>query len=133
MKPLLARSFNCIVQLWEAVNVPDGFGGYTVNEVLVGDIFARRIEARANNYSVVAGVIDKYDQSFVIRKRNIDTSVNFIVYNDYKYTILSLEGTQLETQIKLNCVNTNTLRVTPIQITFGDDEVLFGNETITFE
>ena len=78
--------------------------------MLIGDVFARRIEAKANNYSVVAGVIDKYDQSFVIRKRDIDTNVNFIVYNNYKYTILSLEGTQLETQIKLNCVNTNTLR-----------------------
>jgi hypothetical protein len=133
MKPLLARSFNCIVELWEAVNVPDGFGGVTVNEVLIGEIFARRIEARADNYNVGAGVIDKYDQSFVIRKRNIDTTVNFIVYNDYKYTILSLEATQLETQIKLNCVNTNTLRVTPIELTFGDTEITFGNEIITFE
>lgn len=115
MKPILSRGFNCLIELWETATEPDGYGGLTTIENLVGEIYARRIESRGQNYDVAAGTIDKFDQSFIIRKREIDTTVNFIVYNQYKYTILTVDGTQMETQIKLNCVNTNTLRneITP--------------------
>ena len=115
MKPILSRGFNCLIELWETSNVADGYGGFTNDETLIGEIYARRIESRGQNYDVAAGTIDKFDQSFIIRNREIDTTVNFIVYNQYKYTILTVDGTQLESQIKLNCVNTNTLRneITP--------------------
>jgi hypothetical protein len=110
MKPILSRGFNCLIELWSTQDVADGFGGVTSNESLIGNIYARRIEQRGVNYDVSGATIDKYDQGFIIRKRDIDTTVNFVVYRDYKYTIISVESTQLETQIKLNCVNTNTLR-----------------------
>jgi head-tail adaptor len=114
MNPIEARKYNCMIELWETVNDADGYGGVTTTENLVGDIFARRIENRGSNYDVVAGSIDKFDQSFIIRARDIDTTLNFVVYKDYKYTILNVEGTQMQTQIRIDCVNTNTKRITPI-------------------
>ena len=110
MIPIQARGYNCLIELWETVNTPDGFGGVTSTDNLIGDIYARRVESRGSNYDVVAKTFDKYDQSFIIRARSIDTTKNFIVYQDYKYTILNVEGTQMQTQIRLDCVNTNTLR-----------------------
>jgi hypothetical protein len=110
MIPIEARKYNCMIELWETVNTPDGFGGGTSTNNLIGDIYARRIENRGSNYDVVAKTFDKFDQAFIIRSREIDTTKNFIIFKDYKYTILDVEGTQLQTQMRLNCVNTNTLR-----------------------
>lgn len=107
MKPLLARKYNAVIELWEALNVPDGFGGTTIEEKIVGNLYARREQPRSVNYDVNGLVFDKADIAFIIRKREINTKVNFIVYSGFKYTILNFEPTQLETQIKINCVSTN--------------------------
>lgn len=110
MKPIKSRGFNCLIELWEVSNAPDGAGGLITSESLVGEIFARRMDASGSNYNKEGASIDKFDASFIIRKTTIDSTVNFIVYGGYKYTILSMNGTQMESQIKLNCINTNTLR-----------------------
>lgn len=110
MIPIEARRYNCLIELWEVSKVADGYGGNTVENEKITDIYARRIEPRAVNYNTGGQVFDKYDQSFIIRKREIDSNVNYIVYNGYQYTIQNIELTQLETQIRINCVNPRALK-----------------------
>ena len=110
MIPIEARKYNCLIELWKVSKVADGYGGFTMENELIGDIYARRIEPRASNYNSGGQVFDKYDQSFIIRKREIDSNVNFIIYNSYQYTIQNIELTQLQTQIRINCVNPKALK-----------------------
>jgi head-tail adaptor len=113
MKQLLARKFNALIELWENESTSDGYGGVTISANLVGSIFARREELRKENYTAEAVVFDKGDLAFVIRKREINTNENFIVFNGSRYTILRIENTQLETQMRLICLSTNKAEPIP--------------------
>jgi hypothetical protein len=112
-KTLQARKFNAVIELWANELTPDGYGGVSISSKLEANIFARREELRKENYNTEAVVFDKGDLAFVIRKREINTNENFIVFNGSRYTILRVEQTQLETQMRLICVSTNKTTPTP--------------------
>lgn len=120
MIPIEARKYNCLIELWKVSKVSDGYGGSTVDNEKITDIYARRIEARASNYNTGGQVYDKFDQSFIIRKRDIESNVNFVIYNGYQYTIQNIELTQLESQIRINCVNPKPTKKSTFDKTFDN-------------
>lgn len=102
---LKARHFNCVIQLWNIADVPDGFGGSTIQTTKVADLFARRKELKQNPFLNDGLNIQQQMYRFTIRSRQI-TSGMFIIYQGFKYDIKDKHVTQLQTQIELDCVNT---------------------------
>lgn len=102
---LKARSFNCIIEIWETQETADGFGGLTVSGVKVADVYARREELKRNPFLDNGQNITQQMYRFRIRNRHL-TSGMYIVYKGRRYDIRDRHFTQLQTQIALDCVNT---------------------------
>jgi hypothetical protein len=106
-EPKLARKFTTKIEIWETTTTSNNRGGTDASYSLVKEVFARKEKPRVNNYQVDGMVFDRADVAFYIRNFDLDTNVHFIVYKGTKHTILNFEKTQLETQIVVNCTNTN--------------------------
>lgn len=94
-----------MIQLWNIEDVPDGFGGSTIQTAKITDLFARRKELKQNPFLADGQNIQQQMYRFTIRSRQI-TSGMFIIYQGFRYDIKDKHTTQLQTQIELDCVNT---------------------------
>jgi hypothetical protein len=112
-QPKLARKFTTVIEIWETTTTSNNRGGSIANYTLVKQVYARKETPRLNNYEIQGMVYDKADVAFYIKNLDLNTNVHFIVYKGIKHTILNFEKTQLETQIVVNCVNTNELMIEP--------------------
>jgi head-tail adaptor len=97
-----ARAFNKRIEIWEKINVPDGFGGNTTSNVLVTTSWAKIDTFKSANkgsadtdlglLSTQTGII------ITLRKRNdifYDSVTQFVMYRGNKY-IISTSPTNID-------------------------------------
>ena len=87
-----ARYFNKLVEIWQAIPKPDGYGGFTTNDVYVKSVWARISNTRGYNDEADGGlragnvyeVTMWYNPDLLL-----DKTVNFLKINNKRYTIAS--------------------------------------------
>ncbi len=100
---LKARKYNTKVKILRPQKIFDGYSGYTTENVLVAEVFARKQDVKTNPY-IEAGA-DEKNVNFTIRKRFLDAG-DFIVWKGFKYVIKDKVFNQLSTEIRLTCTAT---------------------------
>lgn len=87
---MLARQYNRKISIYKTVNVPDGYGGNTVNDVLIGSYWAEVKQNSAFKDNSIGKSDIKNNYSFKIRaslKLDMDINNLSIVYNGVKYVV----------------------------------------------
>lgn len=87
---MLARQYSRKIAIYKTVNVPDGYGGNTVNDVLIGSYWAEVKQNSAFKDNSIGKSDIKNNYSFKIRASlNLDMDINnlSIVYNGVKYVV----------------------------------------------
>jgi len=102
---LKARKYNTKIKLYTTASAPDGYGGRTTTTQELAEVYARRENYKKNPFFTDGLKIDQKKVVFYIRNYHI-TSDMFVVYKGFKYDIEDIDYTQLQSQMKLICVNT---------------------------
>jgi head-tail adaptor len=93
------RKYTKLIQLHRAADVPDGYGGNTVNTYFLEFMWANVITKNSSRLNE-NGQNDNFVQTiFTIRNRaNLDLSIkyNYIIYNDLTYNIDSILNIDLD-------------------------------------
>lgn len=87
---MIARELSRKIQIYKTSNVEDGFGGYTIEDVLIGSFWAnvRQLSSFRDNANGGSYIKDNY--SFKIRNNstiNVDLDNLIIVYRGAKYVV----------------------------------------------
>ena len=93
---MIARNYTRLVDFYSTSNVGDGFGGYTVQESLIGSYWAEVKNARSFNDTAQGVDVIKNTYSFQIRVNDfIEPHLNnlSIIYNGSKYVVNNFEYT----------------------------------------
>ena len=93
------RKYTKLIQLFRAADLPDGYGGNTINTYFVAFIWANVITKNSSRLNE-NGQNDNFVQTiFTVRNRvNLDLTIkyNFIKYNDVIYNIDSILNVDLD-------------------------------------
>lgn len=90
-----ARFYSKVVEFWQTLNVADGYGGYTVTEMLITKAWCN-IKTASNNSRYVSrltelGITDPVNAIIINLRHRIDVDYNainqFIKYRGVKYII----------------------------------------------
>jgi len=87
---MLARQYSRKIAIYKTVNVPDGYGGNTVNDVLIGSYWAEVKQNSAFKDNSIGKADIKNNYSFKIRaslKLDMDINNLSIIYNGLKYVV----------------------------------------------
>jgi len=87
---MLARQYSRKITIYKTVNVPDGYGGNTVNDVLIGSYWAEVKQNSAFKDNSIGKADIKNNYSFKIRaslKLDMDINNLSIIYNGLKYVV----------------------------------------------
>ena len=91
---MIARELSRKVEIYKTENVEDGFGGYTIDDVLIGSFWANVKQASSFRDNANGGSYIKDNYSFKIRNNStidIDRDNLSIVYRNEKYVVNNLE------------------------------------------
>lgn len=95
---MIARKYNKAISIWQSTEVSDGFGGYTVEDVLVYSFWAH-IETKRAYRENENGQNDNFVQTILTVRNRYDVSIsikdNFIKYNGLVYNIDSVMNLDL--------------------------------------
>lgn len=119
---MIARKYNKVVEIWQTENVPDGYGGNTINETLITKSWANITTASTNTggskRADILGITDPTNTIFIrLRLRNDITynAINqFIMYRGFKY-IIQNNPTQVDfmnTEVEIIATRESTTSVT---------------------
>jgi len=89
-----ARAFNKVIEFWSTINVPDGYGGNTVNNALITKSWAK-VETFTpggrNSQTTDFGITNTQNAVIITTRKREDidyTSINqYIMYRGNKYVI----------------------------------------------
>jgi SPP1 family predicted phage head-tail adaptor len=87
---MIARQYTRKIQLFKTSSVSDGFGGNTVNDVLIGSYWAEVKQNSAFKDNAIGNSQIKNNYTFKIRASinfDMDISNLSIVYRDAKYVV----------------------------------------------
>lgn len=87
-----SRAFNKQIGIWQTAKVADGFGGFTVSEVLITTTWAKLTTQIGEEVSGLGLDYTKGTIIAVVRKRNditYNSTTLFVKYRDKKYNIVS--------------------------------------------
>jgi len=104
-----ARRYTDIIEVWQSIEIEDGFGGYTNQEVKQFDKWAQKRTQGAGNKFQLYGLNDfKNPVIFRIRKgNNFINEDMFIKFNGSKFIIKGIENVNLDNiEINLYCDET---------------------------
>ena len=118
-----ARKYTKRIELWNSAPVEDGFGGYTVTDFKLLDVWAKLSTLNKFKYkNVDFGDIDLSNSiEITIRYRTdltLDYKNMFIVYRGYKYTFSD------------RSINTNFLNNEITFLATKQNDVIFGGGTL---
>ena len=91
---MIARSLSRKVQIYKVESVSDGFGGFTVEDVLIGSFWANVSQVSSFRDNANGGSYIKDNYLFKIRNNsalNVDMNNLSIVYRDTKYVVNTFE------------------------------------------
>ena len=91
---MIARNYTRLVDFYRTNNVPDGFGGNTVSESLIGSYWSEVKNARSFNDTAQGTDVIKNTYVFQIRVNDfIEPHLNnlSIIYNGQKYIVNNFE------------------------------------------
>ena len=104
-----ARRYTDIIEFWESVEVPDGFGGFVLDPVKQFDKWAG-ITTKGSGYKFQQYGLNDFKNPviFRIRKGNsIITEDMFVIFNGGKFIIKGIENVNLDNiEINLYCDET---------------------------
>jgi SPP1 family predicted phage head-tail adaptor len=129
----LSRTFNRKIQLWETVKVSDGFGGSTIQQNYVSDIWANVREVVNINFDVIGSSQNRIEKRITVRKSDLNTNINFFVVGGKGYQINDIQSNYKENQFICFCEATNFEPVvgTPATVLIINGQVLtLGNNTV---
>jgi SPP1 family predicted phage head-tail adaptor len=95
---MISRKYTRIVDFYKTENVSDGFGGNTVNDVLIGEYWAEVKQISSFNDTAQGRDVIKNNYSFSIRiNEDIEPYLNnlSIIYNGQKFTVNNVEYTDV--------------------------------------
>jgi len=87
---MLARQYSRKIDIYKTATVPDGYGGNTVNDVLIGSYWAEVKQNSAYKDNSIGMANFKNNYSFKIRaslKLDMDINNLSIIYNGLKYVV----------------------------------------------
>jgi SPP1 family predicted phage head-tail adaptor len=87
---MLARQYSRKIEIYKTINVPDGYGGNTVNDVLIGAYWAEVKQNSAFKDNSIGKADIKNNYSFKIRaslKLDMDINNLSIIYAGSKYVV----------------------------------------------
>jgi SPP1 family predicted phage head-tail adaptor len=91
---MIARKYSRLVEFYKTENVSDGFGGNTINEVVIGSYWAEVKQISSFNDTAQGKDVIKNNYSFNIRVNEfIEPHLNnlSIIYNGQKYVVNNFE------------------------------------------
>jgi len=104
-----ARRYTDIIEIWESVEVPDGFGGFVSNEVKQFDKWAG-IVTKGSGYKFQQYGLNDFKNPVIFRIRKGDSIINedmFVIFNGGKFIIKGIENVNLDNiEINLYCDET---------------------------
>ena len=87
---MIARKYTRKAQIYKTESIPDGFGGYTVNDVLIGYFWCEILQNSSFKDNSIGMAEIKNNYSFKIRATDkITTDIDnlSIVYRNKKYVV----------------------------------------------
>ena len=96
---MISRKYTTKIAVWNTVELPDGYGGFTNSEVLVKSIWAEKRTTRAGFKFRDFGLNDfKNPIIFSVRgKNNLNISeTHFIIYKEKKFHIKAIENVNFD-------------------------------------
>jgi len=104
-----ARRYTDIIEVWESVEVPDGFGGFVSNEVKKFEKWAGII-TKGSGYKFQQYGLNDFKNPVIFRIRKGDSIINedmFVIFNGAKFIIKGIENVNLDNiEINLYCDET---------------------------
>tara|TARA_R110000822_G_scaffold76214_3_gene183166 strand:+ start:18 stop:338 length:321 start_codon:yes stop_codon:yes gene_type:complete len=91
---MIARKYSRLVDFYKTENVSDGFGGNTVNDILIGSYWAEVKQISSSNDTSIGRDVIKNNYSFNIRVNQfLEPHLNnlSIIYNAQKYVVNNFE------------------------------------------
>ena len=93
---MIARKYNRLIAIWQSTEVSDGFGGSTVTDEFVANVWAN-VATKKAYVTNEQGQRDNFVQTiFTIRNREISVKDNFIKFNNLTYNIDSVLDVDLD-------------------------------------
>lgn len=132
-----ARLYTNVIEIWETESVPDGFGGYTNEDVKKFDKWAQK-RTQGAGYKFQQYGLNDFKNPVIFRIRKGDNEINeqmFVKYNGSQFAIKGIENVNLDNrEINLYCdENYGNVYADPIFDVLGDsdgDVVLFNNDAL---
>ena len=96
---MISRKYTTKIEVWNTVELPDGYGGFTNSEVLVKSIWAEKRTTGAGYKFRDFGLNDfKNPIIFSVRgKNNLNISeTHFIIYKEKKFHIKAIENVNFD-------------------------------------
>jgi len=104
-----ARRYTDIIEIWESVEVPDGFGGFVLNEVKQFEKWAG-IVTKGSGYKFQQYGLNDFKNPVIFRIRKGDSIITedmFVIFNGGKFIIKGIENVNLDNiEINLYCDET---------------------------
>lgn len=105
-----ARKYTKKVEIWGATEVPDEYGGFTVENALLSKRWTF-IQTKNSVRNTDDGQIENFQTIiFCFRGRNLelDNAINYIIYKGLKYVIDTIENVNLiDIDLKVYCTQYN--------------------------
>jgi len=129
----LSRTFNRQIQLWESTKVADGFGGSTIQNSLVGNVWANVRDRVIRNYDNAGISQNKKEKLITVRYKDLNTNINFFVIDGQGYQINDYVENYKVNQFECFCEATNfeiTETNTGFALFIGDNALFIGSNAL---
>ena len=104
-----ARRYTDIIEIWKSVEMPDGFGGFVLNEEKQFEKWAG-IVTKGSGYKFQQYGLNDFKNPVIFRIRKGDSIINedmFVIFNGGKFIIKGIENVNLDNiEINLYCDET---------------------------
>ena len=104
-----ARLYTDIIDIWESEKVPDGYGGFTNQDVKKFDKWAQK-RTKGAGYKFQQYGLNDFKNPVIFRIRKGDSIINedmFVIFNGGKFIIKGIENVNLDNiEINLYCDET---------------------------
>jgi len=104
-----ARRYTDIIEIWESVEMPDGFGGFVLDPVKQFEKWAGII-TKGSGYKFQQYGLNDFKNPVIFRIRKGNSIINedmFVIFNGGKFIIKGIENVNLDNiEINLYCDET---------------------------
>ena len=104
-----ARRYTDIIEIWESVEVPDGFGGFVLDPVKRFEKWAG-IVTKGSGYKFQQYGLNDFKNPVIFRIRKGDSIITedmFVIFNGGKFIIKGIENVNLDNiEINIYCDET---------------------------